>query len=174
MRKLNWKVFAHLNELFLRIGEEAPPPESRFLFILDATANPSVPARTAADYLDGLVEACASAMSVTLAQGAEVLFIPSGSGRCRSFTQESRTDLMAVLADLWWSEPEWKLELPARSRMHAVVFSTPGSPSLERITAELKNRGWKTSFFIRDIPLAARGRKPLTLKGLLLVPRESG
>ena len=26
VRRLNWKVFAHLNELFLRVGEEVPPP----------------------------------------------------------------------------------------------------------------------------------------------------
>ena len=45
VRRLNWKVFAHLDELFLRIGEEVPPPESRILFVLDTTANPLRPAR---------------------------------------------------------------------------------------------------------------------------------
>jgi uncharacterized protein (DUF58 family) len=60
MRRLNWKVFAHLNELFLRVGEEVPPPESRILIVLDSTANPLVPHDLAADYLDSLVDSCAS------------------------------------------------------------------------------------------------------------------
>ncbi len=173
IRKLNWKVFAHVNELFLRIGEETPPPESRFLFILDATRNPRVPPKISADYLDGLVEACASAMSLSLAQGVDVLFIHSDSGKCRSFSQESREDLMAVLAGVWWSEPGWTPELPHRARMHAVVFSSPGSPALDGILAEIKNRGWKTTLFERDIPLADERRERRTLRDLIFVPQRS-
>src|SRR5208337_4929173 len=60
VRRLNWKVFAHMDELFLRIGEEVPPPESRILFILDTTSNPRVPRSVEADYLDRLVESCTS------------------------------------------------------------------------------------------------------------------
>jgi len=173
IRKLNWKVFAHLNELFLRIGEETPPPESRFLYILDAARNPRVPPKTSADYLDGLVEACASAMSLSLSQGVDILFIHSNSGKCRSFSQESREDLMAVLADVWWSEPEWVPELPPRARMHAVVFSSPGSPALDGILAEIKNRGWRASLFQRDIPLLDERREKRALRDFFFVPQRS-
>lgn len=173
IRKLNWKVFAHLNELFLRIGEETPPPESRFLFVLDAADNPGVPRKIRADYLDGLVEACASAMSVTLAQGAEVFFVATGPCRCRSFAPEARPALMAALADVWWSGTPGPLDLPAQARMHAVVFSSPGSPAMEGILSEIRSRGWKTSVFIGDIPRPERGG-PRRIRDLFFVPQEPG
>ena len=62
-------MFAHTDELFLRIGEEVPPPESRILFILDTTEGPFVPRSAAADYLDSLVESCASVMTHLVRRG---------------------------------------------------------------------------------------------------------
>ncbi|MFP4364059.1 MAG: DUF58 domain-containing protein [Spirochaetia bacterium] len=35
IRRINWKLFAHVGELFLRIGEEDPPPEAKVLCVLD-------------------------------------------------------------------------------------------------------------------------------------------
>jgi uncharacterized protein (DUF58 family) len=173
VRKLNWKVFAHAHELFLRIGEETPPPESRFLFILDSTSNPLVPSSFAADYLDGLVEACASAMAVLLGRGSEILFWWPGVRQSRGFTQESATDLMGLLADVWWAKPGWEMELPSRAGMHAAVFSTPGSPSLKRIMTELAARGWKADLFLKDLerPVGAR-RRPRVRDYLLVPPME--
>ena len=172
IRKLNWKVYAHSSELFLRIGEETPPPESRLFYILDATVNPAVPARGAADFLDGMVEACAAEMVAALSRGVEVLFIPSGAVKCASFTEESRPDLLALLAGVWWTEAGWKLPLPARRRIQAVVFSTPGSPCLDDILATLTGRGWKVTLMLRDLPLPARRWKTPSLKSLLFVPAE--
>ncbi len=173
VRKLNWKVYAHMNELFLRIGEETPPPESRFLFIIDSAENPGVDRRLRADCLDGLVEACASAASAALAQGADVFFSAAGAGPCRSFSPESRPDLMGVLSDVWWSDPSELPELPPRRRMHAVVFSLPGSPSLQGILSAAGGRGWKTSVFLGEIPLPPAREGPRGLRDLLFVGQES-
>ncbi len=169
VRKLNWKVFAHSSELFLRIGEETPPPESRFLIILDSTANPLVPRGMAADYLDGVVEECATTMTILLSRGTEALFWRPGSAQCRPFTQESATELMAILADVWWAEPGWAMELPARTGMHALVFSTPGSPSLDRIMREVAGRGWRASLFLKDLDCAPQGAGRVRVRDLIFV-----
>ena len=40
IRRLDWKLFAHANELMLRIGEEESPPESLTFLFLDTTICP--------------------------------------------------------------------------------------------------------------------------------------
>ncbi len=169
IRRLNWKVFAHAGEMFLRIGEETPPPESLMLFILDSTANPLVPPGAAADYLDRLVESSATAMATLLGRGMEILFWSPGSPASRAFTSESRPELLALLSEVWWTKPGWRLELPGRPGMHAVVFSTPGSPSLARLMGEIGRRGWRASLVLPDLDVPARGLARVRVKDLLFV-----
>jgi len=176
VRRLNWKIFAHINELFLRVGEETPPPESRVLFLLDASANPLVPRALADEYLDGLVESCASAAAALLAGGVDLLYSGPGAGGCRSYTTESRVELLAALADAWWTGPGWTPELPGRRHLHVAVFSSPGSPQLARILAEAGKRGWRASLFLKGLPPRGGGRR-LRAADLLFVPgarREHG
>ena len=172
VRKLNWKVFAHINELFVRIGEQTPPPQSRLLFIVDSTANEIIPPFLRDDYLDCLVEACASAMAAMLGGGAEVFFIWPGVSSARPFGQESISDLMGVCAGLSWVKPGWLPTLPARAGMHGVVFSTPGSPELARVMNELRSRGWKASLFLKDLVVPHRLRGVTKPRDLLILPPE--
>ncbi len=172
VRRLNWKVFAHMDELFLRIGEEVPPPESRILFVLDTTSNPTVPRALCSDYLDMLVESCASIMVHLASLGLEVTLSRTGVRECRSFGEGSRTALLSALAGAWWTTEAWAPELPAKA-LQAVVFTSPGSPGLPRIMSSIRSRGWRTSIFIQDLkPLetvtAAR------LRDLIFVPRLPG
>lgn len=155
VRRLNWKVFAHLNELFLRVGEEVPPPESRILFVLDCTANPLVPHALAADYLDGLVDSCASLLVSLLEKRIEVMLSLPGVRECRSYAVESRAALLAALADAWWTDAAWAPDLPGRKSLHVAVFSSPGSPGLRHILSSVKRRGWGASLFIKGV-----GRQP--------------
>ncbi len=170
VRRLNWKVFAHMDELFLRIGEEVPPPESRILFILDTTSNPLVPRAVASDYLDALVQSCASIMAHLVGRGLEVAFSRPGERDCRSYGEGSRGALLSALADAWWTTEAWAPELPARA-LQAVIFSSPGSPGLSRIMATVKSRGWSASLFLQNLePLAPGGEH--RLRDLVLLPRE--
>jgi uncharacterized protein (DUF58 family) len=165
VRRLNWKVFAHLNELFLRVGEEVPPPESRILFVLDCSANSLLPRSGSADYLDGLVEACASLMVALMSRRVDVMLSLPGVRECRSFSDESRSALLASLARTWWTTEEWAPELPGRQRLHVAVFSTPGSPGLRGIMTTIHARGWSASLFIKGMdpepPIRPRGLKEL-------------
>jgi uncharacterized protein (DUF58 family) len=169
MRRLNWKVFAHLNELFLRIGEEVPPPESRILVVLDCTANPLIPRRAAAGYLDTLVSACASLMAELIDRRMEVMLSLPGTRECRAYAEESRPALLAALADAWWTDAPWAPDLPGRKSLHAAVFSSPGSPGLRPILALVQRRGWSASLFIKA-PQEVPRRQPWRLRDLLFLP----
>ncbi len=167
VRRLNWKVFAHTDELFLRIGEEVPPPESRILFVLDTTANPLVPRSLQADYLDFLVRSCASVMTHLVRRGLEVTLSRPGERECRPFGSGSEAGLLAALAAAWWTDETWAPELPTRM-LQAVVFSSPGSPGLPPIMSAVKARGWQTSVYLQDLALP-RPRFVRSLRELLLV-----
>ncbi|MGA2766676.1 MAG: DUF58 domain-containing protein [Spirochaetia bacterium] len=170
-RRLNWKIFAHSGELFLRVGEETPPPQSRLLFVLDTTSNPLVPRQLADDYLDGLVDACASAMAALASERVEVLLCRPGAKDCRAFAEEGRTQLLAALADQWWTEGPWQPPLPDVPHMHTAVFSTPGSPGLASILAQIRDKGWTTSLFLKEPPPRGAPSK-LSLRDILLVPGD--
>jgi uncharacterized protein (DUF58 family) len=172
VRRLNWKVFAHTDELFLRIGEEVPPPESRILFVLDTTRTPFVPRAAEADYLDSLVESCASVMSHLVHRGLEVSLSVPGTRECRSFGTGTEPALLAALAAAAWTREEWTAELPPRM-LNAVVFSSPGSAGLPRIMAAVKARGWKSSLYLQDLAPASSSALA-GLRDLLLLPRERG
>ncbi len=169
VRRLNWKVFAHMDELFLRIGEEVPPPESRILFILDTTSNPLVPRAVASDYLDALVQSCASVMVRLVDRGREVTFSRPGERECRSFGEGSRSALLAALAEAWWTTEVWAPELPPKA-LQAVIFSTPGSPGLSRIMSTARARDWSAGLFLQDLapqaPVALR-----RIRDFILLPR---
>jgi uncharacterized protein (DUF58 family) len=168
MRRLNWKVFAHLDELFLRVGEEVPPPESRVLCVLDTTANPLIPRAYRADYLDELVETVASLMTLLAARGVTVLLSLPGMTTCRSFEPESLPLLLAILSDAWWTDAPWTPALPA-SPVHVLVFSTPGSHGVPAIMTAVNARGWGTSLLIKGASAPPPVRLP-RLRDLLFMP----
>ncbi len=169
VRRLNWKVYAHTDELFLRIGEEVPPPESRVLFVLDLSPNAHVPASVRADYLDRLVESCTASMVALMAKGLDVMLSLPGMRECRAYSDET---VMSALADAWWTDAPWAPDLPRRG-MHVAVWSSPGSPGLPHIMAKVKEKGWGVSLFLQGLPdRPAAPRR--TLRSLLFVPQDAG
>ena len=74
-----------------------------------------------------------------------------GVQACRSYTEESRPAALADFADAWWTDAPWKADLPGRRSLHVAVFSSPGSPGLERILSRVKSLGWSMSLFIKGL-----------------------
>lgn len=173
VRRLNWKVFAHSRELFLRVGEETPPPESRLLFLLDTTVNPLIPRGLSDGCLDGLVDSCAAAMVALASEGMTVLLCRPGARECREYSMEAKNELLSALADVWWAEAGWRPALPVLPRIHCAVFSTPGSPGLGGIMAQVRDRGWSSSLFLKEPP-SANGARRLSVRDLLFVPAAPG
>ncbi len=159
IRRLNWKVFAHTGELFVRKGEETPPPDVKLLFVIDPTMPDSVPASVAGDYLDSLLETCAALFLVALESGSPVIVAVPGRGEPRSFEPRAKNDLLTLLAGIrWYTEPA-KLELPKRRGLHAVVFSSPGSPAIPGIVHSLRERNWETSLLLKNFVFPVDGKK---------------
>jgi len=169
IRKVHWKVFAHTSELFLRIGEEIPPPESRFLVILDPAPAGEVPARIEADYLDVLVQACAATVLEVLARGYQVYFARSDSQQPRRLSLENRMQLLAELAGVWWND-RYSLELPQQHLYQTLLFSSPGSASLPRIFEDLQARGGEVRLFFPDLPVSAEQPRRGWFRKLMLRP----
>jgi uncharacterized protein (DUF58 family) len=168
IRKLHWKVFAHTAELFMRIGEETPPPRSRFLVLLDASPSPWVPESLSADYLDGLVEACASAVLELAARGFKVLFTACHLGSPRMVSPEKGRELLGLLAEVWWTD-RYSLELPRQQQRQVLLYSSPESANLPRLLGELESRGWEVRLFLKDLPrveskVASRAVRELFLR----------
>lgn len=168
-RRINWKLLAHAGELFLRLGEDAPPPRARLLAVLDTTENPAIPGALADAALDALVEDCASELSTLLARGCAVDVSRPGAPRCETWTAERLPALRAALADAWWTPAGSPLVLPGERSVRAVVFALAGSPSLDRILAELRARGWRTTLVLRELPVAP-ARPRTTVRSLLFRP----
>ena len=169
IRKVHWKVFAHTSELFLRIGEETPPPESRFLVILDSAPTRAVPTRIEADYLDSLVEICAATVLEMLARGYQVFFALCDSTQPRQLTLEQNLQLLGEMAGVWWSD-RYALELPRQHRYRILLFSSPGSGNLPRIFNDLQKRGGEVKLFFPDLPPAAEEPRRSRIRNLILRP----
>ena len=165
-RRLNWKLLAHAGELFLRLGEEAPPPRARLLAVLDTTEHPALAPGTSDEALDGLVEDCAAEITALVRGGNAVSVSLPGAARCETWTAERLPALRAALADAWWTPAGSAIVLPNDRSVRAVVFSIAGSPSLERILADLAARRWRTTLALRDPP-APPARPRATMRGLL-------
>ena len=169
IRKVHWKVFAHTSELFLRIGEETPPPESRFLVILDAASTQAVPARIEADYLDALVEICSATVLEVLTRGYQVFFALCDSPQLKQITLEKKLQLLGELAGVWWSD-RYALELPRQPLNQILLFSSPGSGNLPRVFGDLKQQGAEVRLFFPDLPLPPGQPRRGRIRNLLLRP----
>ncbi len=170
-RKINWKIYAHSGEMFIRIGEETPPPESRFLFILDSSRSGCIPKELSGDYLDDLVEACASMMNLLLLKGYQIMLTTFGGGAPGSFSLEMRKEMLSTLSEVWWTENQ-ALELPGKKMMQAIIFSSPGSAGLSGIAGSLHSRGWGVSLFLKQLSCAQLKKRKSRLEAFLFLHEE--
>jgi uncharacterized protein (DUF58 family) len=170
VRKVHWKVYAHTSELFLRVGEEIPPPESRFLVILDPAPTPAVPHAIEADYLDALVEALAATVLEMLGRGYRVFFTRCDSPRLKQFAAENKLQLLTDLADVWWND-RYALEFPRQDLYQILLFSSPGSANLPRIMKEVQKRSAEVKLFFPDAPAPVQQPQPGWIRKLVLRPR---
>jgi uncharacterized protein (DUF58 family) len=104
-RRINWKLYGHApeGELFVREGENEPPPQARILILIDTQADPSLftagEARQAVDLL------CENALAAALefsSQGMDIFIGYSGgeihNGSLGSHAGIVLAELAAVLA----------------------------------------------------------------------------
>jgi hypothetical protein len=77
-RRINWKLFGHSGELFVREGDPEPPPRSRCTVLLDASVDPALyPGESGGRAVDGLASLALGLVSALRAAGLEC-----GYGAC--------------------------------------------------------------------------------------------
>jgi hypothetical protein len=91
VRRINWKAFAHSGELFIRLGEELPLPESRLTIAVDLSppGKDSIDAESSSLYLDYFIARLSGLIEHFNESGISVdLIVPGGED----------------LAGLWWTD----------------------------------------------------------------------
>ncbi|MBN2439740.1 MAG: DUF58 domain-containing protein [Spirochaetales bacterium] len=172
IRRMNWKIYAHSKELFIRKGEETPPPDSRFLFILDPTVSPYISSHFNLDFLDSLIEVIASLMMMVLDNGNILYLSLPGRHEVLTYSQKQKNKLLALLSSVWWTEEQTNIKLPVKDNMHALVFAAPGSLSLPHIIRTLIAREWHLSLFLKNFTFPVPAKKKVTLKQLFFLSEE--
>jgi hypothetical protein len=74
-RRINWKLYSHAGELFVRQEEREPPPHSQFILLIDTDADNAL--YLAKEGLEAVDSLCSIALSLLIekaSSGAEVLF----------------------------------------------------------------------------------------------------
>ena len=179
VRKLNWKLFAHIGELYIREGEQTPPPRSNLLFILDTSRSAILPEVLATRYLDELVEtACSTMLQFLLENSTSTLMLTlPGHPSVFSINREGGEALLRLLASVWWNE-DGKTVLPNERDLHAVVFSSPGSRDLESVLEQVKGKNWGLTLLFTSSKFLPSNhtvvRKALRLRDLFILPSTGG
>jgi len=166
IRRINWKAFAHSGELFLRVGEEKPLPESKLTIVLDL-GGPSglVDDKNNSLYLDFLIARLSGIMEELTAAGISLeLSVPPSPF-------EADWDAPNLSA-LWWRE---SLSLPAAFSSghripgrHCLLLCSPFPCRADELCRNLTGSGWVVTAAIPIPGDFAPPRKTDGLKGLFL------
>ena len=151
LRRIHWKLFAHVQELFLRMGEENPPPESRFLAILDLSPSPWLPAGGGADMLDAMIEVCASGLLALVSKGLQAQLAVTDRRPLLSVSFDKMERVLELASELWWNE-RFELELPRSGRREVLLYSLPGSQRQSQLLRACASRNWQVHLFLKDLP----------------------
>jgi uncharacterized protein (DUF58 family) len=121
-RRINWKLYGHGGDLFVREGEPEPPPHSRLVILVDTQADPTLftpeSARSAVDLL------CENALALALeclAHGMDVLTGYTGGG-LRGGSAAELAEALAYPAALPLSSGE---ELPEPEGRGILLLALP-------------------------------------------------
>ncbi|MDR3356950.1 MAG: DUF58 domain-containing protein [Spirochaetaceae bacterium] len=111
-RRINWKLYSHAGELFVRQEEREPPPHSQFIMIIDTEADDALyTAEQGAAAVDWLCSAALSVLLEKTACGIEALIGFSGSG----LKSGRAGELPALLARPYRTAPGDGSRLPSLS-----------------------------------------------------------
>ena len=141
-RRMHWKLFAHLEELFLRQGEDTPPPRGEFPVYLDLSAPGLTPSPLMDAFLDKILGRFALWGGALLEKGGVLLLSEKAGRPAARFSPGEEVKLLRYLAQLSWQVPGPLREAAEYPRIF--FLTTPLSEDWELRLAELegpKRRG---------------------------------
>ncbi len=142
-RRIDWKLYAHGDELMLRIGEESPPPEALTLMVLVTSADPGlVPRRLVPDALDRMAGVAARLVIELTERGKTVVLAAEGSREPASAEPGKIEAALACLAGMTSGNEAGSFRgLPDPASVGGtLVLAFPGSPGLRPLLRELRDR----------------------------------
>jgi hypothetical protein len=162
-RRINWKLYGHAGDLFVREGEPEPPPHSRLLILVDTQTDPAL--YTPEEGRQGVDLLCENALTAVLeysgGEGAEVLIGYSG-GNIRGGNAAELADVLACPAALPFAPaggPAAVLKsraFPASPAGPAGEAELPGAPDQGVLILALPRTGAEPSALDRFL----KGRPP--------------
>ncbi|MDR0504148.1 MAG: DUF58 domain-containing protein [Treponema sp.] len=138
-RRINWKLYGHGGDLFIRQGEYRPPPQSNITILIDTQydslyARKSADKKQAAEAVDLLCE-CALAIINSAGKERNVRIGFTGQPeREIAHTEDSsltETELRFYLAHPWAMRMSHSADLPSAAPQHAVIIL-----ALPRLTSQ--------------------------------------
>ena len=118
-RRINWKLYGHIRELFIRQGEPEPPPKSKLVIIIDASADETLYNPEAGSA--GVDVLCGYALAIALEysnRGMDVLMGYNGS----SLKGGKGPELSSMLAFPYASKMKDAQPLPLPEDPRAVLI----------------------------------------------------
>lgn len=127
-RRLNWKLYGHAGDLFIREGEPEPPPHSRLLILVDTQSDDTLYTPEAA--CRGVDMLCENALALAICctdRGMD-LSIGYTGGEIHGGTQGELAVVLAYPAALPLSGPE---ALPAPEDIRILILALPRASGTE-------------------------------------------
>ncbi len=163
-KKLNWKMFAHSNELFIRKEEETPPPKSNILFIIDLYKTQIIDRKYADEYLDSLIELANSIILLFLKDNLSAMVYIPGYGDIH--TINSTNELLILLSKVYWNNYK-DINLPVlNNNFNTVLFSTTDSYMLKNLLENIKKSRWSVNLYFKLFKAPVMEYKSLSFKDI--------
>ncbi len=144
-RRINWKMFAASGELFLRIGEEVPPPTGEVAIVLNSFSPALSSLRDSSDLTDTLISSYITFIYSFVEKGCIVRVLAPGMRDFIEFNPRKPDHLFKILSDV---TPADKLvKIPERDFLY--VLSHPLSEYLRELA--VKGTG-EVKVFIKALP----------------------
>jgi len=144
-RRINWKMFAASGQLFLRIGEEVPPPSGEVMLALNSNSSIVYSSRSSSDYTDSLISSFITFIYSFVEKGCLVkVFVPSVA-EVLSFDPAKPDELLRALSSV--TAGDYLHSIPECDFLY--IISHPLSESLRDISG---NRQGEMKIFIKKLP----------------------
>jgi uncharacterized protein (DUF58 family) len=151
-RRINWKLYGHAGDLFIREGQPEPPPHSRLLIIIDAQTDPAL--YTLKSGRRGVDALCEHALGLTARYSEQGVDIGLGYAGGGGVTWGTPRELAAALAYPAARALSVQEELPySPEDQGALILALPRSPvpettALDRFLAKRKSHQTAALIFL--------------------------
>ena len=145
-RRINWKMFASSGQLFLRIGEETPPPTGEITVVLHSDSNAISQMKNSVSYTDILISSYLTFVYAFVEKGCIVNAITPYVKEPIIFDPGKPDNLLKVLAGVTsYSQTNYPI-----SKDFIYIVAHPGS---EKLSEVVQSGNCEMKAFIKNLPV---------------------